>query len=127
MLFLLVVESLRRLLKKDVEEGSFHALKVVAETIISHLFFVDDVLILGIGKFDDWMEFQTIFTSFCLASRMDVNFQKSCCLAQNIAPSLEQRMQETFNIQFISIDKGMKHLGFYLKPSGRLELDGPKG
>jgi hypothetical protein len=47
---------------------------------------------------------------------MDVNCQKLCFLAQNIDPSMEQRMQATFNIQFISIDKGIKYLGFYLKP-----------
>jgi hypothetical protein len=40
-----------------------------------------------------------------------------CFLAQNIDPSLEQRLKTTFNIQFISIDKGMKYLGFYLKPN----------
>jgi hypothetical protein len=117
LLFLLVVECFSRLLKKVVEEGSFHGLKVATETIISHLFFVDNVLILSIGKFEDWMVFQSILTNFCLASSMDVNCQKSCFLAQNIDPSLEQRMQEEFNIQFISIDKGMKYLGFYLKPN----------
>jgi hypothetical protein len=67
--------------------------KLLQETIISHLLFVDDVLILGIGKFEDWMEFKTILTSFCLASGMDVNCQKSCFLAQNIDPILEQRIQ----------------------------------
>jgi hypothetical protein len=50
LLFLLVVECFSRLLKKVVEVGSFHGLKVATETIISHLFFVDDVLILGIGN-----------------------------------------------------------------------------
>ena len=55
LLFLLVVECLRRLLKKVVEEGSFHGLNFSTETIISHLLFVDNVLILGIGKFEDWI------------------------------------------------------------------------
>jgi hypothetical protein len=81
-----------------VEEMSFHELKVAIETIISHLLFVDDVLILGIGKFEDRMEFQTILTNFCLVFGMDINCQKSCFLAQNIDPSLEQRIQEAYNI-----------------------------
>jgi hypothetical protein len=104
-------------LKKVVVEGDFHGLKVATETIVSHLLFVDDVLILGSGNYEDWMEFKTILTSFCIASGMDINCQKSCFLAQNIDPSLEQRIQSTFNIQFINIEEGMKYLGFYLKPN----------
>jgi hypothetical protein len=48
---------------------------------------------------------------------MDVNFHKSCFLAQNIDSSLEKKLRSTFNIQIISIDEGMKYLGFYLKPN----------
>jgi len=100
-----------------VKEGNFHGLKVATETIISHMFFVDDVLILGIGNLEDWMEFKSILSSFCLASGMDVNCKKSCFLAHNIDPILKQRIHETFNIPFICMDKGMKYLGFYLKPN----------
>jgi hypothetical protein len=60
LLFLLVVKCFSILLKKVVEVGSFHGLEVDSETIISHIFFVDDVLILGIGKIEDWMVFQSI-------------------------------------------------------------------
>jgi hypothetical protein len=104
-------------LKKVVEEGEFHGIKVASETIITHLFFIDDVLILGIGKFEDWMDFQSISKKNCLASSMDVSCHKSCFLAQNKDSSLEQRMHATFNIQFVSIDEGMKYLGFYIKPN----------
>jgi len=48
---------------------------------------------------------------------MDINCQKSRFLAHNIDPSLEQRIQLAFNIQFINIEEGMKYLGFYLKPN----------
>jgi hypothetical protein len=32
-------------------------------------FFVDDVLILGIGNFEDWMAFQSILTKFLSSHR----------------------------------------------------------
>jgi hypothetical protein len=73
LLFLLVVECLSRLLKQAVETRSFQGLKVVVGTYISHIFFVDDVLILGAGKYEDWMVFKTILSNFCQASGMDVN------------------------------------------------------
>jgi len=64
-----------------VVEGAFHGLKVATMTIVSHLLFIDDVLILGSGKYEEWMEFKTILNSFCIAMGMDINCQKSCFLA----------------------------------------------
>ena len=81
LLFLLVVECLSRLLKKVVEEGTFHGRKVAKTNIVSHLLFVDDVLILGGGNYKDWMEFKSILSIFCTASGMEVNCQKSVFLA----------------------------------------------
>jgi hypothetical protein len=104
-------------LKEAVEDGTFHGLKVATNSIISHLLFVDDALILRIGKYEDWMALQSILTSFCLASGMDINYQKSFFLAHNIEPSLEKRIQSTYNTKFINFDEGMKYLGFYLKPN----------
>jgi hypothetical protein len=111
------VECFNRQLKKVFEEGKFHGIKVATETIITHLFFVDNVLVLGIGKFEDWMDFQSILTNLFLSFGMDVNYHKLCFLAQNIDSILKQRMHEAFNIQFVSIDEGMKYLGFYIKPN----------
>jgi hypothetical protein len=92
LLLLLVVEFFSRLMKKAMEAGTFHGIKVASETIISHLFFLDDVLILGIGNFEDWMAFQSILTKFCLATGMDVNCHKLCFLAQNIDSGLEKKV-----------------------------------
>jgi len=47
MLFLLVIEALNRMINKAVETGTFKGLKVAPGIHISHLLFVDDVLILG--------------------------------------------------------------------------------
>jgi hypothetical protein len=48
-----VVEELSRLLKKDVSEEKFSRLKVARGAITSHLFFVDDVVILGIRSVEE--------------------------------------------------------------------------
>jgi hypothetical protein len=100
-----------------MEAGSFHGLKIVVETIISHIFFVHDVLILGIGNYEDWMVFKTLLSNLCQPSCMDVNCQKLCLLAQNIDHSLEKRLKVALNIQIVSIDQCMKYLVFYLKPN----------
>jgi len=110
-------------LKKAIEEGNFHGFKVATETIIPHLFFVDDVIILGIGNTEYWLEFKSILLGICLASGMDVNHKKSCFLSENIDPILEQRIQAGYNIPFICIDKGMKYLGSYLKTNNYKVVD----
>jgi hypothetical protein len=41
-------------MKKAVESGYFKCIKVVVVTLISHLLFVDDVLILGDENYEEW-------------------------------------------------------------------------
>jgi hypothetical protein len=84
LLFLLVIECLSRQIKKAVANGSFKGLKVVVDTYISHLLFVDDVLILGDQNFEEWYLLHTLLRIFCKASSMILNCHKSCFLAQNI-------------------------------------------
>jgi hypothetical protein len=84
LLFLLVVEVFSRLLTQAVTSGSFKGLKVVVNTFISHLLFVDDVLILGAGKLEYWMTLNSILSKFCSATGMIINQHKSVFLVQNI-------------------------------------------
>jgi hypothetical protein len=97
--------------------GSFKGLKVVVSTFISHLLFVDDVLILGAGKLEYWMTLNSILSKFCSATGMIINQHKSVFLVQNIDPNLQQNLKAIFNIKIVSIDQGMKYLGFNLKPN----------
>jgi hypothetical protein len=117
LLFLLVVEVFSRLLTQIVESGTFQGLKVVVSTFISHLLFVDDVLILGAGKIEYWMTLNSILSKFFSATRMIINCHKSVFLVQNIDPSLQHNLNAVFNIKIESLDQGMKYLGFFLKPN----------
>jgi hypothetical protein len=114
LLFLIVVEVLRRLLIQAMDSGTFQGLKVVVSTFISHLFFVDDVLILGSGKLEYWLTFKYILSKFCSASGMVVNCHKSVFLVQNIDQNLKHSLTTTFNIQIESLDQGMKYIVFFL-------------
>jgi hypothetical protein len=110
-------------MRKAAEEGSFHGLKVASLKFVTHLLFVDDILILGNGDLKDWLEFKTILSMFCTASGMEVNCQKSSFLTQNIEPSLKNRLFLEFNILILNLEEGMKYLGFCLKPNGYRIID----
>jgi hypothetical protein len=51
LLFLLIIDCLSRQIKKETSNGSFKGIKIAVDTFISHLMFVDDVLILGNANF----------------------------------------------------------------------------
>jgi hypothetical protein len=73
LLFLLVVEGLSRLLKKAFTYGKFKGIKFAKGVIISHMLFVDDVLILGVGIVEECLVLKGLLTSFFQASGMEIN------------------------------------------------------
>jgi hypothetical protein len=81
LLFFLVIECLSRQMKKVVENGYFKGIKVAIATFISHLLFVDDVLILGDANYEEWSYFHSLLRNFCKSSGMIVNCHKSYFLA----------------------------------------------
>jgi hypothetical protein len=79
-----VVEGFSRMLKKASSEGKFSGIKVAKGIAITHLLFVDDVVILGFGSVEEWIELKQLLSVFFEASGMEVNFQKCCFLFNNI-------------------------------------------
>ena len=45
---------------------------------------VDDVILFGIGTFEEWVIFKVILDTFCDASSMRINLDKSCFLFNNV-------------------------------------------
>jgi hypothetical protein len=117
MLFLLVIEALSRMINKAVETGTFKGLKVASGIYISHLLFVDDVLILGAGNIDFWKTLKILLTKFCLATGLSINTHKSGFIAQNLDPLLKSFLIDDYKIQVDCLDQGLKYLGFFLKPN----------
>jgi hypothetical protein len=117
LLFLLVVEGLNRILKKACTNGKFKGIKVYKGVIISHLLFMDGVLILGADTTEEWLVLKELLTSFFQGSSMEINWQKSCFLTHNLDDALLKRIEKAFEIPSIKLDQGMKYLGFHLKPN----------
>jgi hypothetical protein len=105
------------MINQEVELGSFQGLKVALDTQISHLLFVDDVLILGADNIDYWKALKVILTNFCDATRLSINLHKSSFIAYNLDPLLRSFLLAEFKIQIDSLDQGLKYLGFSLKPN----------
>ena len=77
LLFLLVAEGLSRALKAAKRQGSLKGIQVAPNFFITHLLFVDDVLIFCSGSVRDVVTLGEILDLFSKATGMEVNVVKS--------------------------------------------------
>lgn len=72
-----MIEGLSRLIIQAKDAGRILGMKVTKSHNITHLLFVDDVLLFGIGQFAEWLHFKYILDWFCLALGMVISAPKS--------------------------------------------------
>jgi hypothetical protein len=80
LLFLLVVEGLSRSIQKLVVERKIEGVLVEKGIRITHLLFVDDVLLFGNGTITEWKVFKEVLDLFCKAMGMSFSPHKSLFL-----------------------------------------------
>jgi hypothetical protein len=76
LLFILVLESLSLALKKGQEYGLVMGIKVSRLIRITHLLFVDDIMIMTKASITKWIDIHKILTSFCNSTELLINAQK---------------------------------------------------
>ena len=112
------------MLIKDAHNcGLIRGIKISPQLSLTHLLFVDDVIMFGYGSFDEWVAFKVILDTFCEASGMQINMDKSCFLYNNLDDGLMNRIVGTLPFKFEHLTKGFNYLGYYLKPLGYLVKD----
>jgi len=84
LLFLLVIKGFSRLVLKAKREGNLKGINVSSLHYITHLLFVDDVLIFGDGSAEEWQTYNELIQLFCEELRMKVSSQKSNLLAYGL-------------------------------------------
>lgn len=117
-LFILAIEGLSSLIKEARINGKIKGIKVARALNITHLLFVDDVLLFGKGEVIEWAHFKDIISCFCLTTGMEVSTSKSSFLYQ--CKDFYALLQINFlcPYQMREIGEGLKYLGYFLKPNG---------
>ena len=72
LLFILVIEGLSLLIEDAKANGRIRGIKISPQLSLTHILFVDDVIMFGIGTFEEWMAFKVIIDIFCEASGMQI-------------------------------------------------------
>ena len=82
LLFLLIIEGLRLLIKDSQKKGIIKGIKVSSSLALSHLLFVDDVVLFGIGTLDEWKAFDVLLdilkygvVSFALIVMLPIHYK----------------------------------------------------
>lgn len=116
-LFLLVIDGPSRLMLNSISWGALKGIHIGGNSPLSHILFMEDVIILMNGSLDDVDEFKSILETFYIAKSMSPNQKKStltCCKCSDI------EINHAHNIfPFISLHLKdvIKHLSFHLKPN----------
>ena len=123
LLFLLVAEGLSRALHESKRQGRFSGISIGEQLAITHLLFVDDVLIFCSGDRRDTRALKEILDLFSKATGMDINFEKSTLTTHLLRPEEELELIENFPFNLTGLDVGLKYLGFSLKANCYLKKD----
>ena len=80
LLFILIIESLSRIILDAQQKGLIKGFQYSHDLYITHLLFVDDVLLFGIATVSEWKAYKDALYLFCSATDMAVSIEKSSFL-----------------------------------------------
>jgi hypothetical protein len=114
LLFLLVDEGLSKTIESAAKAGNFQGIRVALGLRITHLLFVDDVLIFYNGQVGDAEILAGILNIFRLAIGMLMKSQNSTITTSKMGEEVAV-YHRIFPFSFQDISKGLKYLRFQLK------------
>ena len=94
--------------------GKIKGIKISSNFSLTHLLFVDDVILFGLGSYEEWEVFKVILDTFCEASGMSININKSCFLHNGLDETLLRRINGLLPYISDFISKGFVYLGYFL-------------
>ena len=100
------------------DHGLIKGIKISSTFALTHLLFVDDVILLGTGTLTEWMAFDVILSKFCKASGMCISIDKSSFLYNNVEVDIHTDIAKVLPYKMETISAGFMYLGYFLKPLG---------
>eukprot|EP00253_Pinus_taeda_P017420 PITA_17420 len=115
LLFLLVAEGLNQLIHKSRREGKIKGIEAAVNLFISHLLFVDDILVFTNGSINELKELKNILELFLKATGMQINPRKSQIIVEDINRIEKEQCSFYFPFEMCNMVSPFKYLGFWLK------------
>ena len=105
------------------EQGDIMGIEVAAGIFITHLLFVDDILLFGGGTIREWLTYKHALDLFCGATGMCISMCKSQFYQSKWPPDELVVLKQHLAFEVLPLDNGFRYLGFYLKPNNYLISD----
>ena len=116
LLFILVIEGLSLLINDATRCGRIKGIKISASLTLTNLLFVDDVVMFGLGTFEEWVDFDVILETFCHASGMCISIDKSGFLFNEMDMGVLNNIRLFIPYCVKPLHEGFKYLGYFIKP-----------
>lgn len=85
--------------------------------MVTHTFFVDDVLLYGNGTLSEWSPIKLVLDLFCNASSMLISKEKLCFLFSEVEEEILEQIGHILPFNFKQLADGTNYLGFFIKPN----------
>ena len=118
-----MIEGLSLLIEDARNHGYVKGIKISKDLSFTHLLFIDDVILFGVGTYDEWLAFKVLLDTFCAASGMLINTEKSCFLSNNVEEGMISRITRSLPFRSHPITTGFKYIRYFIKPLGYLVKD----
>jgi hypothetical protein len=112
LLFLLVVEGLRKAIENVIRLGDFQGIQVTPGMRITHLFFMDNILIFCNGRVGDAKILAEIISLFHSTTGMQINVQKSILIISDMEREEVATYRRLFPCSIQYISESLKYLGY---------------
>ena len=93
---------LSRLISFHKTAGQIRGVRVTTETSLTHVLFVDDVLLFGGNSVDEWKCFSDLLSLFCNATGMEISLTKSSLIAHKGV--IDQRICDIFPLPVSTLE-----------------------
>lgn len=117
LIFLLVAEGLSQLIQKAKRKGKVRGIEVAVNMFISHLLFLDDILVFTNGDSNEIKELKNILDLFLKATGMQINSRKSQLIVEVLNRQEKAQIFSIFPYDTSNMESPFKCLGFWLKPN----------
>jgi hypothetical protein len=123
LLFLLVAECLSRAINHEAHSGNFHGILIAPCHKITHLIFLDDIILFCNSRCRDVEKLDDILNMFHRATGMTINVQKSTIYFYRMEEEVEAFFKIVFPYKTLEFQEGIKYHGFHLKPNDHRKSD----
>ena len=113
LLFLSVAEELSRSLTEAKRLGSLKGIQVSHHMFITHLLFVDGILIFSNGSQSTVIKLNLILETFSKPTGMTIKDLKSYVSFMNLSHQTEQWIISQFNFYEVNVEQGIKKYRLY--------------